>query len=211
MTRIALLAYDGVEALDFAGPFEVFTTAARVHARLHPGSEPLFEVVPVAARPGTVTARAGLEVVPATTLGHAGRVDVVVIPGGVVDAVRRDPAVLGWIASAARSATLTASVCTGVFLLAEAGVVVDGPVTTHWEDLADLAAEFPALQVLAERRWVQQGRVFTSAGISAGIDLSLHLVEVLAGRELAVRTARQLDYPMPAGESDVPGGNDPLS
>jgi transcriptional regulator GlxA family with amidase domain len=175
----------------------VFTTASRVHARTAPG-EPLFEVVPVASRSGTVRARAGLELVPAATLAGAGAVDVLVVPGGVVDDVRTDRALLAWLAHTAATARVTASVCTGAFLLAEAGIVTSGPVTTHWEDLADLAAAFPALDVVGERRWVRQGNVFTSAGISAGIDLSLHLVEVLAGRELAVRTARQLDYPMPA-------------
>ncbi|CAL8974886.1 Isonitrile hydratase [Propionicimonas sp. T2.31MG-18] len=196
MTRVALLAYDGVEALDFAGPFEVFTTAARVHARTAPG-EPVFEVVAVAAGPGPVRARAGLELLPSATIADAGVVDVLVVPGGVVDGVRGDRAVLDWLARVHATTRLTASVCTGAFVLAAAGILTCGPATTHWEDLDDLAAQFPALEVVGQRRWVRQGRVFTSAGISAGIDLSLHLVEVLAGRELAVRTARQLDYPMP--------------
>ncbi|MCA0307511.1 MAG: DJ-1/PfpI family protein [Actinobacteria bacterium] len=196
MIRVALLAYDGVEALDFAGPFEVFTTAARVHARTTPG-EPVFEVVAVAAGPGPVRARAGLELLPSATIADAGVVDVLVVPGGVVDGVREDRAVLDWLARVHATTRLTASVCTGAFVLAAAGILTGGPVTTHWEDLDDLAAQFPALEVVGDRRWVRQGRVFTSAGISAGIDLSLHLVEVLAGRELAVRTARQLDYPMP--------------
>lgn len=195
MIRVALLAYDGMEALDFAGPFEVFTTAARVQARNAPGGEPLFEVVPVAAHLGPVRARAGLDVLPAATLEDVGPVDLLVVPGGVVDEVRSDRTVLDWLAATHQGTRLTASVCTGAFLLAEAGIVTSGPATTHWEDLDQLAAEFPALDVLPGRRWVQQGRVYTSAGISAGIDLSLHLVEVLAGRELAVRTARQLDYP----------------
>lgn len=196
MIRVALLAYDGVEALDFAGPFEVFTTAARVHARTTPG-DPVFEVVAVAAGPGPVRARAGLELLPSATVADAGVVDVLVVPGGVVDGVREDRAVLDWLARVHATTRLTASVCTGAFVLAAAGILTGGPVTTHWEDLDDLAAQFPALEVVGERRWVRQGRMFTSAGISAGIDLSLHLVEVLAGRELAVRTARQLDYPMP--------------
>ncbi len=196
MIRVALLAYDGVEALDFAGPFEVFTTAARVHARTTPG-DPVFEVVAVAAGPGPVRARAGLELLPSATVADAGVVDVLVVPGGLVDGVREDRAVLDWLARVHATTRLTASVCTGAFVLAAAGILTGGPVTTHWEDLDDLAAQFPALEVVGERRWVRQGRMFTSAGISAGIDLSLHLVEVLAGRELAVRTARQLDYPMP--------------
>lgn len=199
MIRVALLAYDGVEALDFAGPFEVFTTASRVHARTEAGG-PLFEVVPVAAAAGPVRARAGLTILPEATLTDAGAFDVLLVPGGVVDDVRADRVVLEWLAETHAAARLTASVCTGAFLLAEAGIVTSGPVTTHWEDLDQLALEFPALEVLAERRWVRQGTVYTSAGISAGIDLSLHLVDVLAGTDLAVRTARQLDYPMPPGE-----------
>lgn len=197
---VALLAYDGVEALDFAGPFEVFTTAARVHARTVRGA-PLFDVVPVAATDGTVRARAGLELVPAARFDQVTGADVLVVPGGVVDVVRTERAVLDWLAAVHAATTVTASVCTGAFLLAEAGVVTSGPVTTHWEDLADLAAAFPALEVRSGRRWVRQGKVFTSAGISAGIDLSLHLVEVLAGRDLALRTARQLDYPMPGPDA----------
>ncbi|MFS2055522.1 HlyD family efflux transporter periplasmic adaptor subunit, partial [Variovorax sp. CT11-76] len=91
-------------------------------------------------------------------------------------------------------ARLVASVCTGVFLLAASGVVTDQAVTTHWEDLADLRERFPALEVREGVRWVDGGRILSSAGISAGIDVSLHLVERLAGRELAERTARQMDY-----------------
>jgi transcriptional regulator GlxA family with amidase domain len=85
-------------------------------------------------------------------------------------------------------------VCTGAFLLAQAGVLHTQRCTTHWEDVTDLQAQFPALQVLNGPRWVSEGSVVTSAGISAGIDMSLHLVERLAGRELALATARQMDY-----------------
>ena len=99
-----------------------------------------------------------------------------------------------WIARASLEARITASVCTGAFLLAASGVVTSDAVTTHWEDIADLRAQFPALNVREDLRWVDTGRIVSSAGISAGIDMSLHLVERLAGRELAERTARQMDY-----------------
>jgi transcriptional regulator GlxA family with amidase domain len=88
---------------------------------------------------------------------------------------------------------ITPSVCTGAFLLAKAGLLNGRSATTHWEDIADLRDQFPEVCVLEHRRWVDEGRVVTSAGISAGIDMSLHLVERLAGRALALATARQLD------------------
>lgn len=195
--RVRILAYDGVEALDFAGPFEVFTTAARVHQRLQPGAPAPFEVASVAhTRAGeAVQARAGLRLLADHALADAAATaDVLVVPGGVVDAPMASPDTLRWIAQCATGAQLVASVCTGVFLLAQSGVVTREAVTTHWEDLADLRAQFPQLDVREGVRWVDTGRIVSSAGISAGIDMSLHLVERLAGRELAERTARQMDY-----------------
>jgi transcriptional regulator GlxA family with amidase domain len=196
--QVLLLAFDGVEALDFAGPFEVFTTASRMHERLNPGAAPLFRVASVAdvtdARQ-PVRARAGLQLLPDHTLSKSPHADVLVVPGGVIDLPMASAATLDWIAHQAGIAQITASVCTGAFLLAAAGVVTDDRVTTHWEDIADLRAQFPALDVVQDGvRWVDIGRVVTSAGISAGIDMSLHLVERLAGRALAERTARQMDF-----------------
>jgi transcriptional regulator GlxA family with amidase domain len=201
--RVDILLFPQVEVLDFAGPYEVFTTANRMAARLVPGSMPPFEVRTVAAEPGAVRARAGLQ-----ALADAGFADaappaaVLVVPGGVVDDVRRDESTLRWIAEAAAGAELVASVCTGAFLIADAGLIAAGtPVTTHWEDIADLRREHPSLDVREGMRWVDGGRIanggaalVTSAGISAGIDMSLHVVERLAGRALAERTARQMDF-----------------
>ena len=201
--RVDILLFPQVEVLDFAGPYEVFTTASRMAARLMPGSVPPFEVRTVASAAGPVRARAGLQ-----ALADAGFADaappaaVLVVPGGVVDDVRRDEATLRWIAEAAAGAELVASVCTGAFLLADAGLIAAGtPVTTHWEDIADLRRDHPALDVREGLRWVDGGHIangsaglVTSAGISAGIDMSLHLVERLAGRALAERTARQMDF-----------------
>ena len=192
--RVLILAFDGVEALDFAGPFEVFTTASRVHARLHPDGAPLFEVNSVAAGE-LVQARAGLKLLADHRFGDAPQADVLVVPGGVVDAACADAATLGWIAAQAKDARIGASVCTGAFLLAAAGALRSNErVTTHWEDIAELRERFPTLDVVDDARWVDNGHIVTSAGISAGIDMSLHLVERLAGRELALRTARQMDF-----------------
>ncbi len=194
--RVLILAFDGVEALDFAGPFEVFTTASRVGQRLRPGSPALFEVASVAcaATGQAVQARAGLRLLPNHTLADSPTADVLIVPGGVVDAPMASPETLRWIARTAADAKIVASVCTGAFLLAQSGVVTADPVTTHWEDIADLRNRFPSLDVREGVRWVDNGRIVSSAGISAGIDMSLHLVERLAGLELAERTARQMDY-----------------
>ncbi|WP_018903290.1 DJ-1/PfpI family protein [Variovorax paradoxus] len=193
--RVLILAYDGVEALDFAGPFEVFTTASRVSQRMNPGAPAPFEVASVALGANEpVQARAGLRLLADHDLAADPRADLLVVPGGVVDAPMASPATLRWIADCAAGAQLVASVCTGVFLLAKSGVAVREAVTTHWEDIADLRGQFPLLDVRENERWVDSGRIVSSAGISAGIDMSLYLVERLAGRPLAERTARQMDY-----------------
>ncbi|WP_431123541.1 DJ-1/PfpI family protein [Variovorax paradoxus] len=194
--RVRILAYDGVEALDFAGPFEVFTTASRVCQRMNPGVKSPFEVASVALPNNgqPVQARAGLRLLADHDLATNPGADVLIVPGGVVDTPMASPATLRWIADCAAGAQLVASVCTGVFLLAKSGVVTQEAVTTHWEDIADLREQFPSLDVREGERWIDSGRVVSSAGISAGIDMSLYLVERLAGRALAERTARQMDY-----------------
>lgn len=189
MTRtIGIYVFDNVEVLDFAGPYEVFTCAARVG-----GASP-FRVRTIAATLAPLRARAGLALQPEADFAGAGKIDVLIVPGGVVTAELAKPEVIAWIAAMARDCELVASVCTGAFLLAQAGLLDGRDATTHWEDLADLRAAYPALKVRGDRRWIDTGDIVTSGGISAGIDMSLHLVERLAGRELAVRTARQMEY-----------------
>ncbi|MBS0455441.1 MAG: DJ-1/PfpI family protein [Proteobacteria bacterium] len=207
--QVQILAFDGVEALDFAGPFEVFTTASRVHGRQHANEAPLFEVKSVAAGDARtpVAARAGLRLLADHTLADSARADVLIVPGGVVDAALASGPTLAWIAARAQTARITASVCTGAFLLAASGVLQAGArVTTHWEDIAELREKFPALEVVNDVRWIDNGSIVTSAGISAGIDMSLHLVERLAGRDLALRTARQMDF---AWTHSTPGNSNP--
>jgi transcriptional regulator GlxA family with amidase domain len=121
-------------------------------------------------------------------------IDLLIIPGGVVSAELKKSDVEEWIRRAAATAKLTASVCTGAFLLAQAGLLEGRSATTHWSDVGELRAMFPSLTVLEKRRWVDEGAIVTSAGISAGIDMSLHLVERIAGRELALGTARQMEF-----------------
>lgn len=199
---VGILVFDEVEVLDACGPFEVFSVCNRISQRRRPGSAP-FEVVTVAPGPEhEVAMRGGLRLLASHTLAEAPACDVVVVPGGVTDAVEGDPAVLDWVRRARGRAEVLASVCTGAFVLAEAGVL-HGRVTTHWEDAAALAERFASLDVVTDTRFVDQGDTATSAGVSAGIDLSLHLVERYAGPELALATARQMDYPWRPGLGEV--------
>lgn len=193
--NVGILIFDEVELLDMAGPYEVFTTAARVHGRSQPaGTPPLFNVFTLARSAAPVQARAGLRLQPDCTLDDHPPLDCAIVPGGVVDAELGQAALMDWIAAQAGSARLLASVCTGALLLAQAGVLDGLEATTHWEDVEALRALRPGLRVLEGRRWVDAGRIVSSAGISAGIDMSLHLVERLHGRELALRTARQMEF-----------------
>jgi len=192
--QVGIYVYPEVEVLDFAGPYEVFSTASRVVRRDRPEAPPPFVPVLVAERPGLVRARAGLAVEPHFTIDDHPALGVLVVPGGVHGPQLARPRVLAWVARQAAATELVASVCTGAFLLAAAGLLDGLEATTHWEDLADLQRDFPRVRVRGETRWIEQGRVVTSAGISAGIDMSLRLVARLAGQPLAERTARQMDY-----------------
>lgn len=193
--NVGILIFDEVELLDMAGPYEVFTTAARVHGRSQPAGTPLlFNVFTLARSAAPVQARAGLRLQPDCTLDDHPPLDCAIVPGGVVDAELGQAALMDWIDAQAGSARLLASVCTGALLLAQAGVLDGLEATTHWEDVEALRALRPGLRVLEGRRWVDAGRIVSSAGISAGIDMSLHLVERLQGRELALRTARQMEF-----------------
>lgn len=195
MTRnVGIYLFPEVEALDFAGPYEVFTTASRVSRRLDSHLSEPFRVFSVSLSDVPVRARAGMRIVPDHVIAQHPPIDVLVIPGGVVTQELNKPALLRWVSTCADTAEQVSSVCTGAFVLAKAGVITRGRVTTHWEDQRDLAEAFPDLEVVDGPRWVEQGKVVTSAGISAGIDMCLHLVAKLAGPQLATATARQMDY-----------------
>lgn len=192
--NIGIYIYDEVEVLDFTGPYEVFTTASRVYARQHPEAQKLFDVFLIAEEDKLVTARANFIVKPHYTINNHPMVDVLVVPGGVHTQEMKKSPVLSRLAKISQGTQITASVCTGAFLLGEAGLLDGHKCTTHWEDIPDLRTQFPALDVKEDVPWVDNGKVVTSAGISAGIEMSLHLVARLAGKELVLKTARQMQY-----------------
>ncbi|RML93374.1 DJ-1/PfpI family protein [Pseudomonas savastanoi] len=192
--NIGIYVYDDVEVLDFAGPYEVFTTATRMHARNSRDDRQLFNVFTIGRSTAPVRARAGLKVDPDFSINDHPAIDCLIVPGGVVTAELEKTDVIHWISDQSEPGRVVAAVCTGAFLLARTGKLAGKQVTTHWEDVDDLKEMFPSVDVLSTLRWVDEGSFVTSAGISAGIDMSLHLVERLHSRELAERTALQMDF-----------------
>jgi transcriptional regulator GlxA family with amidase domain len=191
--RVGVLLFEGVDLLDAGGPYEVFLTASRLVAR--DGGDPPFEVVTISRTGGPVTAYGGLGLVPQAAAAGCGPLDVLVVPGTVdIAAVRADDELVAAIAQLARTSDLTASVCTGAFLLASVGLLDGRPWTTHWEDVDLLARDLGEGAAVRGVRWVDAGDVVTGAGLSSGVDMALHLVDRLAGRDLAERTARQIDH-----------------
>lgn len=196
---VRILLFPEVEILDFAGPYEVFSVASRVARRDGLSAHSTFFVETVAATSEAVRARHGLAVVPDIAFGDSTPADVLIVPGGVVDQPMNDPATLTWLRQATSQAALVASVCTGAFLLAEIGLLRNRKVTTHWEDIPLLRATYPDLDVVESVPFVDLGNLLTSAGISAGIDMSLHLVAGILGPQAAVATARQMQYAWQSG------------
>ncbi len=193
MLSIGILVFDEVEVLDFAGPFEVFSTASRVQARMCNATS-LFRCFLVAPEMRPVHARGGMKILPDCVLLPSPDIDVLIVPGGDISGVLGNRELAAWVRNQAHAAAIAASICTGAFLLAEAGLLDGLPATTHWEDIDDLQRRYPSVHVQRDAPWVDCGKVVTSAGISAGIDMSLHLVERLAGRQLARATAKQMEY-----------------
>jgi len=190
---IGIYVYDNAEVLDFSGPFEVFTTATRV-ANIDGMTNAPFNTCLISEHGNIVTARAGYQVVSQYSIDDHPPLDVLIVVGGVHDDEMNKPNVINWIAKQNELVGLIASVCTGAFLLAQAKIITNHNVTTHWDDQADLKVKFPRLSVQENIRWVDEGKIITSGGISAGIDMSLYLVSRLERLALANKTARQMEF-----------------
>jgi transcriptional regulator GlxA family with amidase domain len=190
--RIGIVVFDQVDLLDVGGPYEVFLTASRLMER--DGGLAPFEVLTLGVDAEPVTAYGGLRLIPDAVLDAAAPVDVLVVPGAIaIDDVLADEALMPAVARAAAEPSVVASVCTGAFILGALGLLEDRPWTTHWEDVEALAARVGG-RGEGWVRWVDSGAVVTAGGLSSGIAMSLHLVDRFEGRELALRTARQIEY-----------------
>jgi putative intracellular protease/amidase/YHS domain-containing protein len=183
--NVAILVYEGVELLDFAGPGEVFSTA---------GGGRAYNVYLVAATTEPITSQGFASVNPRYKIADCPKPDILIIPGGFTQIPAEDPAVIEWIKASAKDAEVVLSVCTGAFLLGKAGLLDGLDVTTHHDRLAMLKKLTPKANVVEGRRFVDNGRIVTSAGVSAGIDASLHVVGRLLGPKTEDETSQRLEY-----------------
>lgn len=193
---MGIFIFDEVEVLDFAGPFEVFS-----RTRLVPGAQSRrsdesapFTVFTVAQAAAPITATGGLQVIPAYTWDTAPSIDVLVIPGGFGTRPLLDhTATIEWIQRAAGHAEHVTSICTGALLLAKAGLLRGRRATTHWAAHDLLQTLDPSVSVIREARVVRD-TIFSSAGVSAGIDMAFDVVESLCGKAVADETAQYIEY-----------------
>lgn len=206
---VAILIFPDVEVLDFAGPYEVFS-----RTRLEPGVESRrsnesapFQVFTVAKTSDQLQAVGGLKVTPDFDLSTAPPIDLLVVPGGFGSrALLQDTETLEWIQSVGQQASQITSVCTGALVLAKLGMLSHKRATTHWGALDLLARIDPSITVIRDQRVVQDG-LFTSAGVAAGIDMSLAVVESLYGKAIADETAHYIEFPRsPLDSSDQNNG-----
>ncbi|WP_187377612.1 DJ-1/PfpI family protein [Vibrio mimicus] len=168
--NIGIYIYDEAEVLYFSGPFEVFSTAKRLGAES-------WNVFLISETLEPIKARGGLTVLPDYSFQNHPQVDLLIVVGGLHTDEMNKTNVLHWVTSVDKHAKHIASVCTGAFILANAGLLKGLAVTTtHWEDIPELKQRFPDLVVMEEKRWVTTSKYTTSGGISAGIDMSLFLV-----------------------------------
>jgi transcriptional regulator GlxA family with amidase domain len=200
--KVGIFIFDGVEVLDFAGPFEVFSRTRLVpgiDSRRDEKSAP-FDVFTVAPQTGPITATGGLRILPHHSFSSHPPIDILILPGGFgTRALLEQPSVCEWIRSQAAAAQRVASVCTGSLLLARVGLLAGRRATTHWGALELLASLDPTIRVERELRVVDDG-IVTSAGVSAGIDMALNLVESIYGRAAADETAKYIEYPRRSAE-----------
>lgn len=192
--NVGIYIYNEVEVLDFSGPFEVFSTASRVKERMNTDLPVFFNVFTIGEKETPILARGGLKIVPKYTISDHPKINLLIIPGGIVSEELEKEHLISWIRESSSVADITASVCTGAFLLAKAGLLQSKAATTHWEDISDLCSMFPDIEIKKDVRWVDEGNVVTAAGISAGIDMSLHLVSRLDSKDLAIKTAKQMEF-----------------
>ena len=195
--HIGILIFDAVEVLDFAGPYEVFSRtrmAPGVASRRSEDSAP-FHVFTIAATTSVIVATGGLRVLPDHGFGAAPPIDLLIVPGGFgTRSLLHDETTIEWIRQTAAAAKLVASVCTGALLLAKAGLLNNRRATTHWASLDLLASLEPTITVEREQRFVTDGPITSSAGVAAGIDMALGIVESLCGVTVAEETARYMEY-----------------
>ncbi len=195
--QVGIVIFENVEVLDFCGPFEVFSVTRLNEEKRREEPSP-FNVFLVAESPSPINANGGMKVMPDYDLDSCPHIDILVVPGGWGTRREMDnERLLKWIAERSRQAELVASVCTGALLLGKAGLLDGKKATTHWRSLDWMQELFPKVTVEKRLHIVEEGSLITSAGISAGIDMSLKIVARYFGEAIARATARHMEYPYP--------------
>lgn len=189
--NIGILLFNEVEVLDFAGPFEVFSITAWPESNEKP-----FVVKTVAQTKEVIVARNGLKILPDYDFNNSPQFDILIIPGGYgAEMIElHNEILLNWIKEKSKDTSIIASVCTGAFLLAEAGLLDGRQATTHWMDVDRLMREYSKIKVKRDVRFIDETTILTSGGISSGINMSLYLVGKLLGEEIARTTAKRMEY-----------------
>jgi len=191
--RVGILIFEDVEVLDFCGPFEAFSVARPLGSDRD--EDRLYEVCVIAETDAIVSCRNGLLVKPHATIEDHPPLDIVLVPGGRgVVAQRTNARVLSWLGEQDPQVELMTSVCTGAFLLAANGYLDGKSATTHWGSIDGLRELHPGVEVREGVRFVDEGHVVTSAGVSAGIDMALHIIVCMHGMAVARQTARHMEY-----------------
>lgn len=198
---VGIVLFNNIEVLDFCGPFEVFSVARLDEAKRREEPSP-FEVLLVAENLDPIVTSGGMKVLPAHTFGDCPRLDILCVPGGWGTRTElNNPVMLDWLRSRAAEVELLTSVCTGAMLLGFAGLLEGRHATTHWRSLDWMQDSFAHVFVERDKHVVEDGDLFTSAGISAGIDMALKVVARYCGEGVARATARHMEYPYPDSNS----------
>lgn len=195
--RVGIVLFENIEVLDFCGPFEVFSVTRLNEERRREDPSP-FEVLLVAEKNDPVITTGGMKVIPHYTFENCPKLDILVVPGGWgIRKELKNHKMLNWLRIRASEVETLTSVCTGSMLLGFAGLLDGHHATTHWRSLDWMRESFPSVTVEYDKHVVEDGRIFTSAGISAGIDMALKVVARYYGEAIARATAKHMEYPYP--------------
>ena len=185
--NLAILIFDGVQIIDYTGPFETF-------GHVYSEGGPPFNIYTVSEKSNTITTSMGMSVNPKYSFENAPEPDVMVVPGGGVDGQLENPNVIRWIQEKSKKAEIVMSVCNGAYILAKAGLLDGLEATTTAGLIPGLKQAAPKTKVVDDRRFVDNGKIITTAGLSSGIDGSLHVIERLFGRGTAQMAALGMEY-----------------
>ena len=186
--NVAIFIFDDVEVLDFAGPFEVFNVTGEV---IDPAP---FNTYTIALTEEPIKARGKLSINPHYSINNCPNPDIILLPGGYARHLMHDERVLNWITRHADNLEKLLSVCTGAFYIAKTGLLNGLSATTHHGEFPEFKKTFPDITLIEDKRYVENGKIITAGGISAGIDMSLYVVEQLLGKEKLALTLEEMEW-----------------